>query len=208
MRTAIRRLLAVLALAVVAACVLGAMQGGRYLQHEDPLRKADAIFVLGGTRLERPLEAVDLYREGWAPLVALSPGRPEDVEALLRARGFRFPSEIDVVRDLMAQMGVPRPAIVVEGTIVDNTAEEAELLRAMALRRRWRTVIVVTAKYHTRRTGFAMRRALRGTDVVVIVRATRYDQSDPANWWRRRADFRFAISEWQKLIAYRLGVAE
>ena len=136
MRTAVRRLLAVLALAVVAACVLGAMQGGRYLQHEDPLRKADAIFVLGGTRLERPLEAVDLYREGWAPLVALSPGRPEDVESLLRARGFHFPSEIDVVRDLMTQMGVPRPAIVVEGTIVDNTAEEAELLRAMALRHR------------------------------------------------------------------------
>ena len=108
MRTAVRRLLAVLALAVVAACVLGAMQGGRYLQHEDPLRKADAIFVLGGTRLERPLEAVDLYREGWAPLVALSPGRPEDVESLLHARGFRFPSEIDVVRDLMTQMGVPR----------------------------------------------------------------------------------------------------
>jgi len=32
--------------------------GGRYLQHEDALQKADAIFVLAGTRAERPLELV------------------------------------------------------------------------------------------------------------------------------------------------------
>src|SRR3954463_1000369 len=208
MRTAVRRLLAVFAVAAIVLVILGALQGGRYLQHEDPLRKADAIFVLAGTRLERPLEAVDLYRDGWAPVVALSPGRPEAVEAAVRARGITFPTDTDLLRSVMTQMGVPPAAIVVEGSYVDNTAQEGELLRAMAARDRWHTVIVVTSKYHTRRTAFAMRRAVRGLGVDVIVRATRYDTSDPANWWHKRADFRFAISEWQKLIAYRLGVAD
>jgi uncharacterized SAM-binding protein YcdF (DUF218 family) len=208
MRRAVRFLLFVFAVAVVAAIVWGAVEGGRYLQHEDPLRKADAIFVLGGTRLERPLEAVDLYREGWAPVVALNPGRPEAVETLVRDRGVRFPKDLDLVRDAMTQLGVPASAIVTEDVTVDNTAEEARLLRALALRRHWRTVIVVTSKYHTRRTGFALRRALRGSGVEIVVRATRYDMSDPANWWRRRADFRFALSEWQKLVAYRLGLAD
>ncbi len=44
---------------------------GSWLVVQDPLAKADAIFVLGGTRFERPLEAVELYKAGWAPRIAL-----------------------------------------------------------------------------------------------------------------------------------------
>ena len=72
----------------------------------------------------------------------------------------------------------------------------------------WRRVIIVTSKYHTRRAGFAFRRGLAGTGAEVIMRASRYDPSDPARWWRYRPDFRFAASEFQKLIAYRLGLGE
>jgi uncharacterized SAM-binding protein YcdF (DUF218 family) len=208
MRTLVRRFLILFTAALAAVAVWGVLQGGRYLQHEDPLQKADAIFVLAGTRMERPLEAVDLYREGWAPAIAMSPGRSEPAEEAIRARGARLPSDVEIVRDAMVQAGVPARAIFIGSTSVDNTAAEAVLLRALAEAHHWRTVIVVTSKYHTRRTGFAMRRALDGAGITVIVRATRYDPSDPANWWRRRYDFRFGISEWQKLIAYRLGMAQ
>jgi uncharacterized SAM-binding protein YcdF (DUF218 family) len=207
MRPLVRRLLLVLLALAAAAVAWLALDGGRYLQHEDPLRKADAIFVLAGSRLERPLEAADLYREGWAPTIIMSPGRTEPAEARLRASGITLPSEEEVVRAALVQMGVPAPAIRIEGAPVDNTADEAVLLTELAARHGWHTIIVVTSKYHTRRTGFAMRRALAGSGVDIIVRASRYDASDPAHWWRRRGDFRFASSEWQKLIAYRLGLA-
>ena len=39
-------------------------------------------------------------------------------------------------------------------------------------------------------------------------RASRYDPSDPARWWRSRADLRFVGFEWIKLVLYRLGLAE
>ena len=180
--------------------------GGRYLQHEDPLQKADAIFVLAGTRMERPLEAVDLYKEGWAPVVVLSPGRPEWTEGMLRARGIRFPSDVELERDALVQLGLPAAAIVATNGYVDNTAQEANLLRAMVFAHHWRRVIIVTSKYHTRRAAFAFRRGLEGTGAEVVMRATRYDSSDPARWWRIRSDLRFAGSEWQKLVAYRLGL--
>jgi uncharacterized SAM-binding protein YcdF (DUF218 family) len=208
MRAVVRRLVILLVVAVAALAVWGVFQGGRYLQHEDPLRKADAIFVLAGTRLERPLEAVDLFREGWAQAIALSPGRTEPAEVAIRARGVALPSDADIVADAISRAGVPRGAILVPAQDVDNTADEALLLRRLAAEHHWRTVIVVTSKYHTRRTGFAMRRALEGTGVDVLIRATRYDKSDPANWWRHRYDIRFAMSEWQKLVAYRLGLAD
>ena len=199
-------MLAALVLLAMAGGAWFIVYGGRHLQHEDPLVKADAIFVLAGTRLERALEAVDLYQEGFAPVIVLSPGRPEPGERLVRARGIRFPTDAELVRDAMMQMGIPAAAIVATDGFVDNTAQEANLLRAMVQARGWRRVIVITSKYHTRRSAFAFRRGLEGTGAQAVIRASRHDPSDPARWWRFRADFRFVTSEWQKLIAYRLGL--
>lgn len=196
-----------LALAALATAWL-LVYGGRYLQHEDPLQRSDAIFVLAGTRAERLLEGADLYKEGHAPVIVLSPGRPEPGEHLLRQRGIRFPSNVELERDVLLQMRLPPAAILATEGYVDNTAQEANLLRALVKAHGWRRVIIVTSKYHTRRAAFAFRRGLEGTGAQVVMRASRYDASDPARWWRYRADFRFASSEWQKLLAYRLGLAE
>jgi len=59
-------------LAPVLLIGIFALRGlGSWLGVQDPLSKADAVFVLGGTRFERPLEAVELYKAGWAPRIAL-----------------------------------------------------------------------------------------------------------------------------------------
>jgi uncharacterized SAM-binding protein YcdF (DUF218 family) len=203
---AVRRIAALVLLLCAVASGWFVVYGGRALQHEDPLQRADAIFVLAGTRAERPLEAVELYRAGYAPYIVLSPGRPEPSEFWLWQRGIAFPSDSAMIRDVMIQLGVPAPAIVIAGRTIDNTAEEAIRLRNLARDRGWHKVIIVTSKYHTRRAGFAFRRALKGTGIEPLIRASRYDMSDPANWWRRRGDIRFAGSEWIKLVLYWLGL--
>jgi len=206
LRTFVRRAAPVAALALVLAGVWLLLEGGRFLQHEDPLEPADAIFVLAGTRLERPLEAVDLYKAGWAPVIVLSPGRTEPAERMIWARRIRYPSQAALARDVMVQLGVPPFAIVANDGDVDNTASEANLLRALVISHHWHRVIIVTSKYHVRRAGFAFRRGLEGTGARPLMRASRYDPSDPAHWWRIRADVRFAGSEWEKLFLYWLGV--
>jgi len=207
-RPAIKRLIFAAAFLLVLGGVGWLLvNGGRFLQREDALERADAIFVLAGTRLERALEAVDLYKQGYAPLIVLSPGYPEPAELLVRARGVDFPPESSIAHRALVQLGVPANAILEVPQSVDNTAAEANLLRALAISRGWTRVIIVTSKYHLRRAGFAFRRGLRGTPARPIMRATRYDPSDPANWWRRRADLRFAGSEWVKLLLYWCGLS-
>lgn len=206
MRAIARRTFTILLILMAAGGGWFVYYGGQYLQHEDPLQKADAIFVLGGARVERWLEAYDLYRAGYAPLIVLSPERAEAAEMLLRSRGVLYPSTPELQHAALVRMGVPPGAILAPGGWVDNTAQEGNLLRATTQARRWKRLIVVTSKYHTRRSGFAVRRALRGTGTEVIMRASRYDPADPANWWRSRADIRFAGSEWIKLVLYRLGL--
>lgn len=181
-------------------------RSGRYLIVDDPLVKSDAIVVLAGTRADRWLEAADLYREGWAPRIVLSQGNVEGAEGLLRDKGIRFPSDAELARDAMVQMKIPASAVIILPDDLDNTAQEAEAVHRTAITEGWRQVIVVTSKFHTRRTSFAFLRELRGTGIHAVVRGTRYDPFNPDRWWTRRADFRVVTSELQKLLAYRLGL--
>jgi len=207
LRVIVRTLVAI-ALLVILAGALFFRSAGRYLVVEDPLEKSDAILALAGARVERWLEVVDLYHAGWAPHIVLSNGRTHEIEAQLRARGIRFPAEAETAREAMVQMEVPAKAIEILPGSVDNTAQEARATREMALANGWQRVIVVTSRYHSRRTAFAFRREFQGTPVQIRIRTSRYDLSTPDRWWTDRADFRFVALEYQKLVAYRLGLGE
>ena len=200
------RTLLLLFIALAVTAVWFWPRAGRYLVIDRPLQTADVIVVLAGTRAERCLEGIELYREKMAPTILLSSGRIEAAEEALRSRGIRYPREVDLMKDAMAQLGVPASDIQTFPESVDNTASEAALTRTLAGERGWRRIIVVTSKYHTRRSLYAFERAFRGTGVQVQVRGTRFDGARPERWWKQRADLRFVISEWQKLLAYRLGL--
>ena len=204
------RLRLILVILVVAAAGVAAsafVQLGPFLTKEDPLAKADAIFVLAGTRMVRPLEAADLYLEGYAPRLVMTRDMQEE-PALndIARRGHPFAPDAERARDVFVSMGIPRDAIIIPDRFHDSTAEEAVTLRELAANQRWRHVIVVTSKYHLRRAAFAVRRELRGTNVAVTMRASRYDPMRAERWWTRRAEIRWVASEVPKLVAYALGL--
>jgi uncharacterized SAM-binding protein YcdF (DUF218 family) len=209
-RVRLRRAIARVCLAVLGLALAGLLCflpfAGRFLVREDPLDAADAIFVLAGARVERWLEGYELYRERRAPLIVLSPGPTSQAEIDLRARGIRFPSEGDIARDALLQLGVPAEAIRLLPRAVDNTAQEAGGLHDMSRHETWRRIIVVTSAYHTRRARFAFRREFKDSSIQIAVRASRFDGSEPARWWRHRPDIRFVTSELQKLALYGLGL--
>lgn len=198
-----RVLLAQLVLLLLLAAALPF--AGRAMYREDPLERANAVYVLAGERVLRWLEASELVKEGWAPEIVLSGGYREALEQRLLNRGIELPSEGEVAEQALIQIGIPADRVRIVG-YVDNTAAEAVLLRREALDRHWSRVIVVTSKLHTRRAGFAMRRALDGTGVRVIIRASRYDDDDPAHFWRRRRTVRMMLGELPKFGAYLLGL--
>jgi uncharacterized SAM-binding protein YcdF (DUF218 family) len=195
-------------LTLLIATIAAIPYAGRFLVIDEPLEPADAILILAGPRTVRWLEGVDLYRSRLAPQVVISPGIVEAAEVQLRARGIRYPAEADLATDAMVQLGVPAAAISRLPGSVDNTADEAAQMRTLALARGWKRLIVVTSKYHTRRTRFAFAREFRGTDIRVQVRGSRYDGASPDDWWKHRSDLRYVVSELQKLVAYQLGLSK
>jgi uncharacterized SAM-binding protein YcdF (DUF218 family) len=130
----------------------------------------------------------------------------ESAEQRLHQMGIRFPADADLARDAMVQMNVPADAILMLPDDLDNTAQEAAATRRLATASGWSRIIVVTSKYHSRRSAYAFAREFGGTPIRVSVRASAYDPSVPNRWWSSRADFRFVTSELQKLVAYHLGL--
>ena len=179
---------------------------GLYLTKEDPIRKSDAIVALAGTRMDRALEAADLYQSGYAPRIVITREKAERSFGALAQRGVVLVTDADVTRDVLPKLGVPASALIVPDVIHDNTAQEAQTLRQLAISHSWRTLIVVTSPYHLRRAGFAIRRELEGTGIEVEMHATRYEPAKPDRWWTNRDDMRWVLDEGAKLIAYELGL--
>jgi uncharacterized SAM-binding protein YcdF (DUF218 family) len=180
---------------------------GSWLVVQDPLVKSDAVIVLGGTMYERQLEAVDLYKEAWAPRIYLFREVIDWGELALIERGVSYTTVVDVQIDAMLRLGVPRDAIhVLERA--GHTAEEADYVRQLVTTEKMSRVIVVSSKQHTRRVRLVMRRRLSDTGSEVIVRASRYDRANVDRWWTERATLRFTLFEMQRLLGYWIGIAD
>lgn len=176
---------------------------GEYLISERPLQKADAILVLAGGVPERIVEAVDLYKAGYAPRVILTRGEePENLDLL---RSLKIPALEDHEKNLRiaGELGVPDGAIAVLEPRVNSTYSEIKLLRNYCLKEGFRSVILVTSKSHTTRA-YKIFNFLAADQIRAIPRASRYDTFDPATWWLARRTAKEVFLEYQKLLHYYL----
>jgi uncharacterized SAM-binding protein YcdF (DUF218 family) len=202
-RRRVRRLLFAV---VVAVALVAFFRLGTFLVHVDPLTKADAIYVLGGSRIDRALEALELYRQGYAPRIVMSNAAREAGELLLDQQGIHVPTDAEIVRDtLVGRLGVPSEAVIVIPENVENTAAEADLIKPYSQQAGWHRLIVITDCATTRRAGFAFRRAF-GSAMALTVRCSRYDPYHASRWWASRRDLKTTMSEFPKLLAYWFGL--
>jgi uncharacterized SAM-binding protein YcdF (DUF218 family) len=157
---------------------------------EDPLHKSDAIIVLSDDNFyaDRATRAAELYRQGMAPIVVAS-GR--------QLRPYAGIAEL-MVHDLF-ERGVPKNNILPFPQNADSTLEEAEALAGLAAEKKWRSVIVVTSNYHTRRARYIFRHIFPGT-VSVAVASAHDGDFDPAHWYEKRKSIKRLILEFGGMV--------
>jgi uncharacterized SAM-binding protein YcdF (DUF218 family) len=183
-----------------AVLVLGAfaLAAGRFLVVTDALPHADAIVVLGGDAPHRARHAVDLFNQGYAPLVVFSGGTLQDV-------GLACSSSL-LSLEAARELGLPGDAVLIAAE-AQTTYDEAVNLRCLAQERGWRSLIVVTSPLHTRRAARTFRTLLPG--VAVYVSAAPDPRYDPARWWETEDGLVAVFNETIKLAFYwaRYGIA-
>ncbi len=177
------------------------MSLGQYLITECPLEKTDAIVVLSGSVPDRILEAVDIYKEGYAPLIILTKEeKPAGYDELL-SLGIKMPEGHDLNQMIALKLGVPIASIIVIDERVDSTYSEEQALYDFLKKRNLKSLILVTSKYHTTRAAKLFNLVTHG-EIKLISRPSKYDTFDPGNWWKVRRDLKQVLFEYEKLADY------
>jgi len=171
---------------------------GQWLVQQDPLEHASAIVVIGGGAPFRPMEAAEIYRGGWAPVVVVTKGAVYEEQLALSHLGIHLPADWEVGWD-----GVPESSLVFTTKPAEGTIEELhEVFRTLQPKNV--PVILVTSKYHARRTRLTWSH-VAGDQSKPIVRTARFDPFDADRWWKERR-FALAVSrEYLGLLNYWAG---
>jgi uncharacterized SAM-binding protein YcdF (DUF218 family) len=174
--------------------------GGYLLESTDPVpTRADGAIVLEGSiagERARLAGAMQLLRQGVPERVLLTvpptsywgdPVPPMARRFLERNYGQDLAERVDFC-DV--------------GPDVDSTVQEAQALNRCILEHQWKSVVVVTSNYHTRRAGLIWRRVMGRLNPSL--RISVYGVDDPEfqadDWWRRRLWAKTWVLEFTKLI--------
>lgn len=152
---------------------------------EDALEPSDAIIVLSDDNFyaDRATRAAQVYREGMAPLVVAS-GR--------RLRPYAGIAEL-MEHDLV-ERGVPKDKVLRVAHEAENTDEEAQALAETAKQHKWRSVILVTSNYHTRRARYVFAHVFPAS-ITIRVTGARDGNFEPEHWWEKRLSVKEFVKE-------------
>lgn len=151
----------------------------------DPAAHADAILLLGDDNFyaDRATRATELFRQGVAPEIVAS-GR--------RLRPNAGISEL-LEHDLI-ERGVPKEHILRLAHDADGTREEAVALEKLVEDHKWKSIVVVTSNYHTRRVRYIFQ-GVFPPSVAVTVASAHDGDFEPDRWWEKRKSIKLFARE-------------
>jgi uncharacterized SAM-binding protein YcdF (DUF218 family) len=166
---------------------------GRLLIYSDPLQDSDVIAVLSGGGTPRLQEAARLYQEHQADFIILTEtGLVTD----------KFGSLSSIEKNQLEVMGVQSRDIFITPLQVESTTEEARAIRKLVNTRGFKSVIVVTDTFHSRRAHLIFQDAFKGNNLTIIIRPVRDDWYKAATWWTSLEGWQTTLLEYSKLFAY------
>jgi uncharacterized SAM-binding protein YcdF (DUF218 family) len=178
-------------------------QIGNFLIFGQQPQKADVIVVLNGRDTERALAAADLYANGYANLIVLpcivkQPGTDE----FWKRVGEDFKTKIFFQRAIEA-LGVQESDFKMIGNGVTSTFDEAKVTREFIMEKGFDSIIVVTSKWHSKRTYYTFKSVFKNDDQITIaIYPTKYDTFNADNWWEKESQAEAVFREYVRLIYY------
>jgi hypothetical protein len=187
---------AIVALAAIREPVLRA--AGWALVINEAITPADIIVVSSAADGAGALEAADLVQSGIATRVAVFSDPPiaEDLEFIRRG----LPYENEAARQIrqLKSLGVTD---VVQIPITEaGTKGEGQVLPRWCDENQFRSIVLVTARDHSRRWRRVLDRIMKGHPTRVTVQPARYSRFDPDQWWKNRSGVGIEIVELPKLV--------
>lgn len=148
----------------------------------DPLEKCDCIVALGGENI-RKREAVRIFKEGYGKKILFT--------------GF------EVTKDDYERYGLKQGEYIYPVKSAFNTYEEAQVVKEIAKKHNFKSVIIVTSFYHSRRASETFKNILSKEHIRVIVHPVFWKNFDIKNWTKNSYLRKAVIIEWLGIYFYR-----
>ncbi|MCT4582931.1 MAG: YdcF family protein [Flavobacteriales bacterium] len=175
------------------------LQGiGNFLIKEDPLKKSDAIFVLGGNIFDRSTHGVYLYEQGYASTIH---PMGEVVEKILLTTDDKKPDAVLSQYYMVNELNTPAQDVkpIIKGT---STKEEAEAILSYAIEHKYQRIIVVSDKFHLRRISTTFKAPFEEKGIEVLLSGAPNSSYREDYWWKYEAGLIMVNNEYVKLLYY------
>lgn len=177
-----------LALAVAGAGLFLFVAKAGDLLIVDAPRPSDVILVLAGETENRPERALQLLEQGYGRKVVI------DVPEGVKIYGF---TQTDLAQRYI--QALPQSAAITVCPIAGlSTKEETEDVSKCLAGTGARSVLIVTADFHTRRALDIFRREV--PEYTYSAAAARNSQNFGAKWWTHRQWAKTLVDEWLRLL--------
>jgi uncharacterized SAM-binding protein YcdF (DUF218 family) len=181
---------------------------GKFLVVDETPAVSDAVVVLN-TGIEyypRLIEAVELFRKGFARKIVINGNRKTDTLRRLEKKGFKpcCPWYEDRIR-ILVLLGVPEENVIaVSAEKAYDTISEAKAVGKVLVQKGFKTIIITTSKFHTRRARHIWK-SIYPEAFKIYTAAARKDPYSPGSWWKEGRQIRWVLAEygaWFYLFAF------
>jgi uncharacterized SAM-binding protein YcdF (DUF218 family) len=170
---------------------------------EKPLEHADAILVLGGSSVyqERTQKAALVYKQGIAQKVLLT---DDGGRAGWSRKEQRNPLFVELAEQSLIAQGVPAENIEILKPKGSGTIYEAQFLRDKIKENSWKSILIVTSAYHTRRSLWTFEREIADKDIEIGIVSPPPGQQTPPPfyWWLSPFGWDVVAGEYVKTFYY------
>ena len=164
-------------------------KAGKFVYKKDELKPSDVIVVLAGEEKESVEYGAYLFREEWAKK-----------DRIIMAGGPLVwkHSWASLMKDHAEYLGIPGKNILLEDKS-RTTEEDAKFTKEILQKYKYKSLILVTAPYHSKRAASIFRKVM-GTDVKIISAPVENSWFKFEDWWKRRRDRSMVLSEYSKFL--------
>jgi len=169
-------------------------QMGSFLIYQDQITPADAILVLGGGEKERVLQAIELAKKKYSEWMMftgdyLEPIFAENTHWALEAQ------------KLAVFNGFPKNRTI---PILDSksTLDDALLAKKICEEKHFKSLIVVSEPFHTRRAHFVFDKLYKNSGIKIMMCPVQNSWYKRDSWWKNKNGFWATNMEYQKMLYY------
>jgi uncharacterized SAM-binding protein YcdF (DUF218 family) len=172
---------------------------GATLMVDDPPVPVDVMVVSMAALRTATLEAARFYRDGISRRIVIARWQPEPLDDEMRRLAVPWLPPHDLAAAMLQKSGVPPDAIELLDATVDGLNTEIAAVGAWARRTRPASLLYLTARSHSRRAWWLLRRVLPA-DTKLLVHAPAEDAFRPDTWWRSRTGSRELAMEYLRWL--------